>query len=81
MCSQRPELTAVDAQVLLQVVFVLEGLGTLGALELAGAGGSSQTCRRLQNVTLRQWDKKTSGWVNKGNDCKIRQIVGRAGEV
>lgn len=54
---QRPELTAVDAQVLLQVVFVLEGLGTLVALELAGPGGSSQTCCRLQNVTLRERDK------------------------
>lgn len=34
-------LTAVDAQVLLQVVFVLEGLRTLVAFELAGPSGSS----------------------------------------
>lgn len=34
-------LTAVDAQVLLQMVFVLEGLGTFVTLELAGPGGCS----------------------------------------
>lgn len=34
-------LTAVDAQVLFQMVFVFEGLGTFGALELAGSSCSS----------------------------------------
>lgn len=38
-CACVQQLTAVNAQVLLQVVFVFEGLGTLGALELA-----SSTC-------------------------------------
>lgn len=42
-------LTAVNAQVLLQVVFVLEGLGTFVTLEFAGIRSSS--CG-LGNVTL-----------------------------
>lgn len=57
----RQQLTAVNAQMLLQVVFVLEGLETLGALELARPPRLRHPPRRRLGDLALQTERKRGG--------------------